>query len=55
VPTEEHVERVMAVTRATVAGLAARFLVPANFALTALGPAPGGPLTDADWPGAAAA
>ena len=53
VPTAEQVERVMAVTRDEVTAIARRLLEPASFALTALGPAPGGALTDADWPGVA--
>ncbi len=47
---EEQVERIRAVTRADVAALAAEFLRPGRFTLAALGPADGGPLTEADWP-----
>jgi predicted Zn-dependent peptidase len=47
---EEQVERIQAVTRADVSALAAEFLRPERFALGALGPARGGPLTAADWP-----
>lgn len=52
---EEQVERILAVTREDVAALAAEFLRPERFALAALGPAPGGPLTEADWAVAAVA
>jgi predicted Zn-dependent peptidase len=54
-PPEEQVARILAVTRDQVASAARRFLHPARFALAALGPAPGGPLGDADWPVDAAA
>ena len=37
-------------TRDEVAALAAEFLRPERFALGALGPAPGGPISEADWP-----
>lgn len=47
--SEEQVERILAVTRGEVAELAAEFLRPERFALGALGPAHGGPLTEADW------
>ena len=47
---DEQVERVMAVTREQVAALAERFLQPGRYALVAIGPARGGPLTEADWP-----
>ena len=47
---DEQVERVMAVTREQVAALAKRLLAPQSYALVAIGPAPGGPLTAADWP-----
>ena len=46
---EEQVERILAVTRADVAALAAEFLRPERFVLAALGPAHDGPLTEADW------
>ena len=46
---EEQVERILSVTREDVAALAAEFLRPERFALGALGPAPGGPITEADW------
>jgi predicted Zn-dependent peptidase len=49
VTVEDQVENVMGVTSEAVAALARRFLPPAGFALTALGPAPGGALTAADW------
>jgi predicted Zn-dependent peptidase len=48
-PPEEQVAKITAVTPAQVHEAARRFLDPMNFALTALGPAPGGPLTEADW------
>jgi predicted Zn-dependent peptidase len=47
---EEQVRRIVAVSRDQVAALAARLLRPENFALAALGPAPGGALGEADWP-----
>lgn len=46
---ETQVERILAVTREDVAALAAEFLRPERFALGALGPAPGGPITEDDW------
>lgn len=49
-PPEEHVAAVLAVTRDQVAALAAEFARPERFSMSALGPAPGGPLTVADWP-----
>jgi predicted Zn-dependent peptidase len=49
-PPEELVTRVLAVTREQVAGLGRRYLEPTRFALSALGPAPGGPLAERDWP-----
>jgi predicted Zn-dependent peptidase len=47
---DEQIARVLAVTRDQVVDAARRFLDPARFALTALGPAHGGPMTAADWP-----
>jgi predicted Zn-dependent peptidase len=47
---EEQVERVMAVTREQVASLAERLLAPGRYALVAIGPARGRPLTESDWP-----
>jgi predicted Zn-dependent peptidase len=47
---DEQIARVLAVTRDQVVDAARRFLDPARFALTALGPAHGGPMTVADWP-----
>jgi predicted Zn-dependent peptidase len=47
---EEQVRRILAVTRDEVAAVAAEFLRPGRFALGALGPAAGGPITEADWP-----
>ena len=49
-PPEAHVEAVLAVTRDEVAALAREFVRPGRFTLGALGPAPGGPLTERDWP-----
>jgi predicted Zn-dependent peptidase len=46
---EQQIERVMCVTREQVAAAARDYLDPARFALSALGPAPGGPITEADW------
>ncbi len=51
---EEQVAHVLAVSRDQVASAARRFLEPQRFALTALGPAPGGALSERDWPTAAA-
>jgi len=47
---EEQLERILAVTRAQVAALAARLLRPGRFALSALGPPGQPPLDEADWP-----
>lgn len=49
-PPEEQVARVLAVTREQVVESARRFMRPERFVLTALGPTPDGPLTEADWP-----
>src|SRR5262245_29151156 len=49
-PLDEHLGRVLSVTRDQVVDAARRFLDPTRFALTALGPAHGGPMTAADWP-----
>ena len=49
-PPEQQVERLLAVTRDDVAALAAEFLRPGRFALSALGPADGEPLGEAEWP-----
>lgn len=46
---EELVNRVLEVTPERVADVARRYLDPARFALAALGPAPGGEITEADW------
>ena len=51
-PPEEQVHEVLAVTREQVAAMARRLLAPAAFSLAALGPAPGGELTERDWPAA---
>jgi predicted Zn-dependent peptidase len=47
---EEQVEKILAVTREQVVAAARRYLAPGRFALSALGPAPGGPLDESDWP-----
>jgi len=52
-PSETQVARILAVTRDQVRDVLARYAHPERFSLTALGPAPGGPLTAADWPVAA--
>ena len=49
-PPEELVARVLAVTRDQVAEAGRSYLEPTRFALSALGPAPGGPLAEKDWP-----
>jgi predicted Zn-dependent peptidase len=49
-PPEVYLERILAVTRDQVHAVARRYLVPERFALAALGPAPGGAISDADWP-----
>ena len=43
-------ERVLRVTHEEVRAVAARYLDPSRWSLTALGPAPGGPLGEVDWP-----
>jgi predicted Zn-dependent peptidase len=52
-PLDEQIARVLSVTRDQVVEAARRFLEPSRFALAALGPAHGGPMTAADWPVAA--
>ncbi len=47
---EEQVERIVAVTKSDVDALAAEFLRPSSFTLTALGPAVGERLDERDWP-----
>jgi predicted Zn-dependent peptidase len=47
---DEQVERILAVTRDEVVAAARRFLDPGAFGLTALGPASGKPIGEADWP-----
>jgi predicted Zn-dependent peptidase len=47
---DEQLERVLAVTRDQVVDLARRLLPPGGFALSAVGPAIGGPLDERDWP-----
>ncbi len=49
-PLDEQIARVMSVTRDQVVEVARRFLDPARFALTALGPTQGGAMTTDDWP-----
>ena len=46
---QEQIDRVLSVTREQVADAARHYLDPSRFALTALGPAPGGPLSEKDW------
>jgi len=48
--SEAQVARILAVTRDEVRDVLARYARPERFSLTALGPAPGGPLGIADWP-----
>ena len=48
-PLDEQIARVLSVTRDQVVAAGRRCLDPSRFALAALGPAPGGPLTAADW------
>ena len=50
VPASEQLSRIMAVTRDEVAEAARLFATPERFALTALGPAGGEPLSERDWP-----
>ncbi|HTK30823.1 MAG TPA: pitrilysin family protein [Candidatus Saccharimonadaceae bacterium] len=50
VAPDEQVARVLRVTRDQVMDVARRLLRPERFALTALGPAPGGALGETDWP-----
>jgi predicted Zn-dependent peptidase len=47
---EEAVARILEVRDDRVVDVARRYLEPTRFALTALGPAPGGTLTESDWP-----
>jgi len=49
VTPDEQVARIVEVTRDQVIDVARRVLRPEKFALTALGPAPKGALTEADW------
>ena len=49
-PPAEQVAQIEAVSYAEVAALARRFLDPEGFVLTALGPAPGGEITEEHWP-----
>jgi predicted Zn-dependent peptidase len=48
--SEELVARIDAVTDEQVREVASRYLDPTRWTLSALGPAPGGPLGEADWP-----
>lgn len=48
-PLDQQVARVLSVTRDQVTDAARRYLDPGRFALTALGPVPGGPIGEADW------
>jgi predicted Zn-dependent peptidase len=52
---EEQVVRFDAVRHEHVVALAQRYLEPERFVLTVLGPAPGGPINEVDWPVQAAA
>jgi predicted Zn-dependent peptidase len=47
---DEHLARVLAVTRDQVVELARRLLPPGGFALSAVGPSAGAPLDERDWP-----
>jgi predicted Zn-dependent peptidase len=49
-PPDEQTARIEAVTSEQVALVARRYLSPERFVLTALGPAPDGPLSASDWP-----
>src|SRR3989442_793639 len=49
-PPDEQVARILAVTRDEVAEAALDFAAPERFALAALGPAAGNPLSERDWP-----
>ena len=53
-PSEQQLERILAVTVDQVRDVLARHIRPEAFSLAALGPAPGGALTAADWPVAVA-
>ena len=48
-PPEEQVARILAVAHEQVMDVARRYLSPGRFALTALGPAPGGAIAETDW------
>lgn len=48
--TDELVARITRVTDDQVRDVARRYLDPGRWTMTALGPAPGGPLGPADWP-----
>jgi predicted Zn-dependent peptidase len=50
VSPEEQVERILAVTREEVAEAARAWAAPGRFALAALGPGAGTPLSGSDWP-----
>ena len=49
-PAEEQAALVRAVRFEDVRDLARRYLAPERYALTVLGPAPGGEIGEADWP-----
>ena len=49
-PPEDQVERILAVSKVEVAEAARAWAAPGRFALTALGPAAGEPLSERDWP-----
>ncbi len=49
-PAAEQVRAILAVTREEVVEAARTFLVPRRFALAAVGPDAGAPITEADWP-----
>ena len=53
--TDELVERISRVTDEQVRDVARRYLDPGRWTLTALGPAPSGPLGPDDWPAEPAA
>ncbi len=49
-PSEEQLEHILAVTRDQAHDALRRFSRPERFSLAALGPDPGGPLSESDWP-----
>ena len=48
--SDELVDKIMAVTDEQIRAVAARYLDPARWTLGVLGPAPAGPISEADWP-----